>query len=454
MGRAATTVRVVARRVYGKRSGGERFRAVVGTWNWWNQSTTANAVAGLFFPRSAALGLEPEHRLSPSMLEKVVYAGVHAASFQQASQNLSKLAEAEVSTERVRRETERIGAERFAQRQLETQAQRELSLPEQRQSPVDQVPQVACVQMDGGRIQLRKRDARGKDGAGFWRETKVGCLLSMVSSVSTIDPCPELPVTFADPARMSKIAREIKGISSEPPASEEADEAVSRDRPGRPQTLVRSVVASCQTVEEFGPHLAAAAYHRGFAAASRKAFVADGSEANWGVWRKHFTHYLPILDFTHALCYVYGAALAGRSSASGWQTYRDWAQWIWSGQVERVIAALQQRQHELGEPSANELATAPRQQVADALRYLRNQRSRMHYDEYRRQGLPITSSAIESTIKQINRRVKGSEKFWSTGADPMLALVADHLSQTPDLAHYWRDRHTHLDGARRYHTAA
>jgi hypothetical protein len=32
--------------------------------------------------------------------------------------------------------------------------------------------------------------------------------------------------------------------------------------------------------------------------------------------------------------------------------------------------------------------------------------------------------------------------------------VADHLSQTPDLAHYWRDRHTHLDGARRYHTAA
>ncbi len=40
----------------------------------------------------------------------------------------------------------------------------------------------------------------------------------------------------------------------------------------------------------------------------------------------------------------------------------------------------------------------------------------MRYDEYRRQGLPFTSCHIESTIKQINRRVKGSENFWSEGA--------------------------------------
>ena len=36
--------------------------------------------------------------------------------------------------------------------------------------------------------------------------------------------------------------------------------------------------------------------------------------------------------------------------------------------------------------------------------YLENQKSRMHYDAYRRRGLPITSSHIESTVKQINRR--------------------------------------------------
>ena len=56
------------------------------------------------------------------------------------------------------------------------------------------------------------------------------------------------------------------------------------------------------------------------------------------------------------------------------------------------------------------------------------QRERMKYDEYRRQGLPITSTLIESTIKQINRRVKGTEKFWSDGIEPMLTLVADSVS--------------------------
>jgi len=58
-----------------------------------------------------------------------------------------------------------------------------------------------------------------------------------------------------------------------------------------------------------------------------------------------------------------------------------------------------------------------------------NQRGRMNYPQYRKQGLPITSTLIESTIKQINRRVKGTEKFWDHGIEPMLALVADHLSQ-------------------------
>ena len=42
----------------------------------------------------------------------------------------------------------------------------------------------------------------------------------------------------------------------------------------------------------------------------------------------------------------------------------------------------------------------------------------MNYPEYRRLGLPLTSSHIESTIKQIAARVKGSEKFWSRGKAP------------------------------------
>ena len=93
--------------------------------------------------------------------------------------------------------------------------------------------------------------------------------------------------------------------------------------------------------------------------------------------------------------------------------------------------------------------------MADALRYLQNQKSRMHYDEYRRQGLPLTSSHIESTIKQINRRVKGSEKFWSgRGAESLLQLAADYLSETKPLATFWRERPSRATGQRHYQSAS
>lgn len=181
--------------------------------------------------------------------------------------------------------------------------------------------------------------------------------------------------------------------------------------PGRPQPLAHSIVATRREVETFGKLLASKAHRRRFAAAQRKAFVADGSDANWGVWWRHFSDYVPILDFIHALTYVYAAAMAGQATEKGWCAYREWAQAIWSGQVDRVIAALELRQQEWGEPTKKTSKTAPSAIVATPLGYLRNQRSRMKYPEYRKQGLPMTSTYVESAVKQINRRMKGTEKL-------------------------------------------
>ena len=56
-------------------------------------------------------------------------------------------------------------------------------------------------------------------------------------------------------------------------------------------------------------------------------------------------------------------------------------------------------------------------------------------------------------IKQINRRVKGSEKFWnSDGAEALLQLSADRLSETDPLTPFWRQRKS-TSGQRRYHAA-
>ncbi|MCC7086209.1 MAG: hypothetical protein IT427_14495 [Pirellulales bacterium] len=98
--------------------------------------------------------------------------------------------------------------------------------------------------------------------------------------------------------------------------------------------------------------------------------------------------------------------------------------------------------------------SSPAAIVAKTLGYLQNQRTRMQYQQYRQQGLPITSSHIESTIKQINRRVKGTEKFWNQAAEPLLVLAAAHLCQTNRLDRFWQNRKTHLEPRRQYLSAA
>ena len=97
----------------------------------------------------------------------------------------------------------------------------------------------------------------------------------------------------------------------------------------------------------------------------------------------------------------------------------------------------------------------PRQIVARTLAYLQNHQDQMRYADYRRLGLPITSSYVESAVKQFNQRVKGTEKFWSEpGAEAMLQLRADHLSDDQPLERFWKTRQEKQTGQRPYHQAA
>jgi hypothetical protein len=162
----------------------------------------------------------------------------------------------------------------------------------------------------------------------------------------------------------------------------------------------------------------------------------------------------PRLDFIHALTYVFAAALAGRRKDEGWPVYVRWIRWVWQGEVAMVIAELAQRQNELGLPPDDASETDPRQIVCDALTYLQNQQSRMKYPDYRKQGLPITSSHMESTIKQMNERIKGSEKFWcERGGEAVLQLRADMLSDTQPLVPFWANRAHAATGTRSHQLA-
>ena len=79
-----------------------------------------------------------------------------------------------------------------------------------------------------------------------------------------------------------------------------------------------------------------------------------------------------------------------------------------------------------------------------AITYLGNHADKMKYPEYRQQGLPVTTSLIESQIKEINFRMKGTEKFWNQeNAEAILQLVVNELRDDGQgLEQFFERRHT------------
>jgi hypothetical protein len=69
----------------------------------------------------------------------------------------------------------------------------------------------------------------------------------------------------------------------------------------------------------------------------------------------------------------------------------------------------------------------------------------MDYARYRRLGLPIVSALVESLVKEINWRVKGTEKFWNdpNGAEAILQVRAALLSEDDRLTTVLANRPGH-----------
>ena len=134
--------------------------------------------------------------------------------------------------------------------------------------------------------------------------------------------------------------------------------------------------------------------------------------------------------------------------------YRRWAKAIWQGRVGDVITELEAHQARWG-PPPDASAEDPRERIQRARTYYTNNQSRMNYPEYRRLGLPITSSLMESTIKQLSQRVKGTEKFWlKNNINAILQLRADFLSDSQPLKPFWQRWLEKITGANRYRVNA
>jgi hypothetical protein len=405
-------------------------------------------------------------------VERLAYLGAKLPSFRDAHEALDVLLRTKLSEKRVERQTERIGEERVAQRQAAIEAWSRRTLLEKKVAPAGvKPPAVAAVLADGGRLQLRERNA---EASSRWHEYKAGVLQGLASDVHAADPCPEIPAFYLQQERMDKLARQITQVGARsateelqtasstshaiPSAPDDAASAIPAQeiQPhgyDPPKIVDRDVTATRANSQAFGRQLAARAWSLGLFGAPRKAFLGDGQNWIWTEWERHFKafDFVPILDFIHALTHVYAAALAGQNQAAGWIVYQRWITWVWQGRVVDVIAELADRQRELGPPAPEDGETSPRTLVTKTLTYLQNQQSRMNYPDYRRNGLPITSAHMESTVKLLNRRVKGSEKYWTErGVEALLQLTADLLSTSQPLTEFWRTRPHRQTGYRSY----
>lgn len=380
------------------------------------------------------------------MVQRAIIAAAETRSFKRGALVMKEVAGQPLSAKTIERLVRDVGAELAHRRDLPVRADDSLAV-----RPADP-PDLAVVECDGGRIRTREPDhgpGVHLDGKG-WRETKNACLIRAKRKTFTDDPQPDPPSCFCSPAHVAKIA-ETEALSVAAPRAEEAtvdeDETEDKQVPLKndwgPKRLVRTVLSSMADSKTFGRQMQREAKRRRFFEAKAKAFLGDGLPWNWSIWKRHFSDFEPILDFIHPLSYLFLAAKAIHADADdAWSQYLVWMRGCWQGEVSQVLLELQQWQQRLGEPPPECADSDPRQLVATTLRYLTNNQERMQYPAYRRAGYPVTTAWMESLVKEVNYRVKGTEMFWNDpeGAEAILQVRAAALCDDSRLVQHLQTR--------------
>jgi len=401
-------------------------------------------VDGLFFPQRKALGLDPRES-TPGFKRQVIALNAETRSLQRASIVMKRVVGLDISPNTIERIALEVGNDLEVAEQAQWQTVLTGEVP---------VPSLAIVEFDGGRIRTRKSGCGPGvhlDGKG-WNETKNAIFVSATSETSEVDPQPEPPACFLDADHVAKLTEKAKTTETADsndslPDDDEEQPEQEEPRTGKakhkPQRLLRTVISSMKNSKEFARQMDREAKRRRFGEAGRKAFVADGLTCNWSIHAEYFEDYVPILDFTHAVSYLFNASMVclGRSEQA-WQAYCDWMRAAWRGDIGTVIDELKIHQHRIGLPPEDANEDDPREQLRRVIGYLENNRSRMRYEEYRKAGLPTTSAWMESAVKEMNYRIKGTEMFWNNpaGAEAILQIRSASLSDDDRLVRLMTNR--------------
>ncbi len=340
---------------------------------------------GGLYPELAVFGFHQGH--SAALTSLVARQATLMPSFELARQELARRG-LSLDVKVVHRATHRLGEQLLIARRCDLQRYRDGQMPAGTQLAGKRV----VVQLDGGRMRLRKvtRRQKGRGKAkkqkrryqGQWREPKLLTIFEIDAKGQMIRKGrARIDGTFAGPDEMMELV---------------------------------------------AMHL-----HRlGAAKAAVVVFVSDGApwiweRLDWVVQRVGLDskRVASALDWCHALHHV-GLALAevGLPEAEHRRVFKKLRKWLKKGEAAAVLNELERLGEETGVLEA----------MATPVAYLDKHLEAGHldYDQLRQRGLPIGSGAIESAIRRVvNQRLKGNGLMWCEGnAEGMVLLRAAALT--------------------------
>jgi hypothetical protein len=197
------------------------------------------------------------------------------------------------------------------------------------------------------------------------------------------------------------------------------------DEQGHPVRDPASTTYLCglERAGDFGTRLRQEALRRGMGHSQRTALLGDGAAWIWELSRVNFGHATEILDYYHGREHLTNLVqgLAGQGTSTANRLLDRWEDWLWQGEVDRLLKAAQRQVDRLGNKTVKTVTTE--------MNYFEKNRGRMRYAEFRKLGLFIGSGVVEAGCKTvIGKRAKQSGMKWTeTGLlnvlNPRCALI-------------------------------
>ncbi len=311
-------------------------------------------------------------------------------TFKEAKEDLKVYAGIAVSPKDVERVAERIGD------QVETwqSAEREQLLQIEAPTTEDKKTPVLYVEMDGTGVPMIKSETDGRkgkqpDGTAKTREVKLGCVFTQ----TTID------------------------------------------EDGRPVRDPESTtfVGAIETAEDFGKRIEAEAIRRGLSNPHRVVVLGDGAAWIRNLCELRFPDALQIVDLYHAKEHVANLCklIFGCNDKKVLRYRTKWWTYLEESKVEKIVCQANKMLPANGETL---------QKVMTELHYLEENKNRMLYADFRKQGFFVGSGVIEAGCKSIiGARLKQSGMEWSVrGANAIIALRCAMLSDR--FEDFWETR--------------